>query len=270
MRQRPSQESSLPDPMLSLSYNSSGDPLPGSGIGREPQPRMPDSWCPRNFPFPASANCGADMASREADAEFQQYLMTRLSVVSRLKQAYHRLHHAYEMIGIMERDRDLLRQILRISEARYSVGKAAQQDIFRAQRSSPDGDETAQEQDKSCNREKPKSTPLNRRPNALGGPSPWSRAELSVTLDELWSRLGRRPGHPPRTEDGGAHPTRAQLARKEYYPDYTVSGGYYYMGSMPAMYMARVDFKLPAYFWRKQRAGRGGAGGRRRFREARI
>jgi len=24
---------------------------------------------------------------------------------------------------------------------------------------------------------------------------------------------------------------------------------------MPAMYQARVDFKLPAYFWRKQRAG---------------
>jgi len=27
------------------------------------------------------------------------------------------------------------------------------------------------------------------------------------------------------------------------------------MGSMPPMFMARVDFKMPGYFWRKQRAG---------------
>lgn len=45
------------------------------------------------------------------------------------------------------------------------------------------------------------------------------------------------------------------MARKEYYPDYGLSAGYYYMGSMPPMYMVRADFKLPVYFWRKQRAG---------------
>jgi outer membrane protein TolC len=45
------------------------------------------------------------------------------------------------------------------------------------------------------------------------------------------------------------------LARKEYDPDYTISGGYFNQGGMPPMFQARVDFKLPAYFWRKQRAG---------------
>jgi outer membrane protein TolC len=45
------------------------------------------------------------------------------------------------------------------------------------------------------------------------------------------------------------------LARKEYDPDYTISGGYFNQGSMPPMFQPRVDFKLPAYFWRKQRAG---------------
>ena len=33
-RQRPSQESSLPDPMLSVGYASNGGPLPGQEIGR--------------------------------------------------------------------------------------------------------------------------------------------------------------------------------------------------------------------------------------------
>jgi cobalt-zinc-cadmium efflux system outer membrane protein len=45
------------------------------------------------------------------------------------------------------------------------------------------------------------------------------------------------------------------LARKEYYPDFALNGGYYNMGGMPDMYEFRVDVKLPLYFWRKQRAG---------------
>jgi outer membrane protein TolC len=42
---------------------------------------------------------------------------------------------------------------------------------------------------------------------------------------------------------------RSQLAvdaaRREYKPDFGVTGGYYYMGSMPAMYEFRFDVKVP-------------------------
>jgi outer membrane protein TolC len=44
------------------------------------------------------------------------------------------------------------------------------------------------------------------------------------------------------------------LARKDIYPDYSVTGGYYYMGSMPPMYQVRADVRLPLYYGRKQRA----------------
>jgi outer membrane protein TolC len=44
------------------------------------------------------------------------------------------------------------------------------------------------------------------------------------------------------------------MARKEYYPDFTLNAGYYNMGSMPPMYEIRADVKIPLYFWRKQRA----------------
>jgi outer membrane protein TolC len=43
------------------------------------------------------------------------------------------------------------------------------------------------------------------------------------------------------------------LARKDIYPDYSVTGGYYYMGSMPPMYQLRADVRIPLYFG-KQRA----------------
>src|SRR5690349_22246503 len=44
------------------------------------------------------------------------------------------------------------------------------------------------------------------------------------------------------------------LARKEYAPDYVLSGGYFNQGAMPPMYQVRLDVKLPAWYWRKQRA----------------
>jgi outer membrane protein TolC len=35
-RQRPTQESTLPDPMISVGYASVGNPLPGAGLGTQP------------------------------------------------------------------------------------------------------------------------------------------------------------------------------------------------------------------------------------------
>lgn len=67
--------------------------------------------------------------------------------------------------------------------------------------------------------------------------------------------------------------TALNLARKEFYPDYSVSAGAYSMGSMPAMYEVRVDLKLPVFFWRKQRAAvaeqaSNAAGARRQYEAA--
>ena len=36
-----------------------------------------------------------------------------------------------------------------------------------------------------------------------------------------------------------------EAARKEYKPDFAVTGGYYYMGAMPSMYEVRFDVKVP-------------------------
>ena len=43
-------------------------------------------------------------------------------------------------------------------------------------------------------------------------------------------------------------------ARKEYYPDVTLNGGYYNMGLMAPMFEAKVDFNLPYFTRGRQRA----------------
>ena len=56
-----------------------------------------------------------------------------LSVISRVKQAFFKLQHSDVARDVLERDRDVLKKLLSITEIRYSAGQAAQQDVFKAQ-----------------------------------------------------------------------------------------------------------------------------------------
>ncbi len=256
-RQRPSQESSLPDPMFSLGYNSSGSPRPFAGIGREPLANAGFMFT-QEFPFPGKLKLRGEMAAKEAQAEFERYQAVQLGVVSRLKQAYYRLSYAHTASEVLARSRDLLNKLLRVTEARYSVGKAAQQDVFKAQTQiSILETRLIQLEQERRSREAEINSLLNRPPDSpVARPEELKPRNLIVTLDDLYARarenspmLRRDQKMIERTE------LAVNLARKEYYPDYSLSGGYFYMGSMPPMYMIRADFKLPLYFWRKQRPG---------------
>src|SRR5260370_39963926 len=131
-RQRPSQESSLPDPMLSVGYTANGAPYPGAGLGRDVTSNA-GIMVSQELPFPGKRQLRGEIAAKEASAEYQQYLAVRLNVSARLKQAYHELHHANAAIDFVHRYQELLQNILRISQVRYSVARAAQQDVFKAQ-----------------------------------------------------------------------------------------------------------------------------------------
>ncbi len=256
-RQRPSQESSLPDPMLSVGYTSSGSPRPFAGIGMEPTSNA-GFMVSQEFPFPGKRKLMGEMASKEAAAEFEQYQQTQLKVISQIKQAYHRLHDTYARIAVMEKSRDLLRKFLLISEVQYTVGRAAQQDLFKAQTqlSILETRILRMEQEKRSFAAEINSL-LSRPPDApVAQPVDIGLRGFSLNLDAL---LASARDHAPMLLKDERMIQRSELAvnlaRKEFYPDYTVSAGYFNMGNMPDMYEVRVDFKLPAYFWRKQRPG---------------
>jgi outer membrane protein TolC len=174
----------------------------------------------------------------------------------RLKEAYHELHHAVTAIASVKRSQELLRNFLRISEARYSVGKGAQQDLFRSQaqfaifetqieRYEEDRRSKQIEIDALLNR--PASAPID-------VPEEMAASELRATLDELLAQARANPMLVREAKMVQRSELAGNLARKDYYPDYTLSGGYFNQGSMPPMYEFRVDVKVPVYFWRKQRA----------------
>jgi cobalt-zinc-cadmium efflux system outer membrane protein len=256
-RQRPTQESSLPDPTISLGYNSVGNPLPGAGLGKDVLANA-GVMVSQEIPFPGKLKLKGDMASKEAQAEFQQYQSVQLAVISRLKQAYYRLQYSYAATDLLVRNRDLLEKLLKVTEDRYSVGRALQQDVFKAQtQTSILETRLVKLEQERRSRSAEINSILNRAVGTpVGRPEDVKPKEMPATLDELLAAarrnspmLGRDQKMIERSE------LAVNMARKEYYPDVTLNAGYYNMGSMPPMYEVRADIKVPIYYWRKQRAG---------------
>jgi cobalt-zinc-cadmium efflux system outer membrane protein len=254
-RQRPRQAGALPDPMFSGGYTSNGNPLPGAGLGTNPTSNIGFSVT-QSIPYPGKRPLRENIASKEADAYFEQYQLTQLNVLARLKQAFFRLQHSYAAHEVLDRNREVLRELLRVTEARYSVGKAAQQDIFKMQTQlSMIEAKVLQLEQEHESGEADILSLLDREPGtALARPGEPHVGDLPVTLEELYSHamnnaplLRREQKLIERAE------LSVNLAHKDYHPDYAITGGYYNQASMAPMYTFRVDINVPLWVSRKQR-----------------
>jgi cobalt-zinc-cadmium efflux system outer membrane protein len=254
-RQRVSRESSLPDPTLSVGYQSNGGPLPGQQLGSNPTSNIGFSVS-QEIPYPGKRKLRGEIAAKEAEAEFWQYQAVELNVRSRVVQAFHRLHHTYAALDVLTHGKDLLSEMLRVSEVRYTAGKTAQQDLFKAQTqlSMMETRIIGMQQDQRVAEAEIDSL-LNRRPGSpVAEPTEDEARPMPMTLDEL---LAKAAGTAPEIERKQKTIARSELsvnlARKEFHSDYTVSAGYFNQGSMSPMYQVRVDIPLRLHQEQKQR-----------------
>ncbi len=253
--QRRARESSMPDPVLSVGYASNGGPLPGQQLGSNPTSNIGFSVA-QEIPYPGKRHLRGQIAAKDAEAEFWQYQAVQLSVRSRVVQAAHRLHHTYAAIAIEEHAKAVLSDMLRVSEARYIAGKAAQQDIFKTQTqlSMMETRIIKMLQDRAM-AEAELNSLLNRKPGGpVGEPVSEEVPHPALTVDEILARaletspeLNRRLKMVARGELG------VNLARKDFHPDYTVSAGYYNQGGMSPMYQVRVDVPIRLHAESRQR-----------------
>jgi outer membrane protein TolC len=247
-RQRPAQAGSLPPPTVSLGYTSNGAPYPVAGIGHDVTSNA-GVTISQDMPFPGKQKLRGEIAARQADAEFQEYLAVRLNVVARLKQAYYELHHAVEGIASTMRYQELLQGILRVSEARYAAGRAAQQDIFKAQTQFSILQAQLlryrqEERTKQIEIAALLNRPMSRE---IEPPTDMELGQIPATLQQMLAQVRTAAPLLAREQKNvEARELGANLARRDYYPDYTLSGGYFNQGSMPPMWQFRVDVKLPA------------------------
>jgi len=252
-RQRPAQASALADPTVSLGYSSTAYPWPGAGLGHDVTANIGVTLT-QEMPFPGKRKLRGEIASREADAAFDEYLAVRLSVASRLKQAYHELHHAAVSEAFVGQYQDLLRNIIGVAEARYTVSHAAQQDVFKAQTQfSIFETQLLRYRQQRASKEFEIDELLNR--PAMGHievPLDMAPGNLAVTLEEMLAHARTQApalaGARKMVQRGELAADLAHLDRK---PDYALSGGYFNQGGMAPMWQFRVDVKLPA--WRSRR-----------------
>ncbi len=254
-RQRPTRERSLPDPVLSAGWSSNGGPLPGQQLGSNPTSNI-GVTVSQEIPYPGKRRLRGEIAAQDAEAAFWQYQAVQLGVRSRVTRLYHKLHHAWEAIGILTRSKEGLAQMIHLAEARYTAGKTPQQDIFRAQTqlSMVETRILRMRQDRLA-AEAELNSLLNRKPGSpVGEPTGEDARPLTMTVDELLAKaaatapeLARRKKMIARGE------LSVNLARKDFHPDYTVAAGYYNQGSMSPMYQVRVDIPLRLHAEQKQR-----------------
>lgn len=125
-----SREGALPDPMLVVGPRNlrvdnprlSADPMSGVEV-----------MITQDVPFPGKRSRRAAVATATADTARSEARVTTVGVSLRVRQAYWRLHFAEEAERITEDGVDILDHLLQITRARFSVGQAAQQDVFQAE-----------------------------------------------------------------------------------------------------------------------------------------
>ncbi len=245
------QVQTLPDPRLQLGYQRMPMVPPVVegvmyGIGQE-------------IPFPGKLKLKGEVAQREAERLEQEYLFTHLKLVAALKQVYYDLHFVHKSIDIVEGNKALLTQFEKTAKARYSVGQAAQQDVFRAQV------EISRVLDRLAVLDQQKESLhaainrlLNRPPDGpLGTPEEVHSTLLTLPLQELNRRANEfSPALLATAKSIDRSERSVSLAKRQYYPDFDVTAlGIRNDKINDNGYQIMVGIKIPLFYDTKQKQG---------------
>lgn len=244
-----------PDPTVSVGYmsgflrppffpaSSTADAFRQVGVSQE-------------LPYPGTLALRSRVAATEADTARWSYEDTRVRLIAGLKAAYVEYLLVDRTLAIVQRNKTALEQFRGIAEARFSVGRASQQDVLRAQLElsillarleSLDRDRTILRADINRLLYRPPDTPV-----------PVSDLVVQPPADPVEALRGQAEERFPALKRDEQQINRGQqalaLARKEQLPDFGVSvTTQKSVGGMPWMYGIDFMVKVPIFWQRKQR-----------------
>ena len=252
-RARVPQAGAWPDPKLSLSYG--GNLLPPFTI----MPGDPSSnrqiMAEQEIPLPGKTHLRTQVAATEADAEAFVVDAVARRVTAEVKQAYFDLYFTDQSIRTLRKDRELLEKFEKVAEIRYSVGKAAQQDVLRAQV------ELSKLNERATMIEQSRQT-LTAQINSLrdlvadapiGSPAELRPSVFASSLDDLSSSAQSSfPDLKRQRTMVDGNRLAVDLARKEVRPDFSIGYTYMQRHGMPDMYGITLSTSLPIFRHSKQ------------------
>jgi cobalt-zinc-cadmium efflux system outer membrane protein len=254
------QATSLADPMVMIGYENEGTDSIYS-FNRDTKGMPADSrWMfsvSQALPYPGKLVLKGDMAAR--DAESQKYLIdsARLNTIVRVKELYYDLFLTYTNIDLLKDKAALFVRAEDAALARYAAGMAPQQEVLMAQTEKYmllEREEMFKQKIQSL--EAMLNAALGREVNApLGGrPEKIPYVPYGYGLDELIKMSSEKyPLIKSREKMVGAAQAKVAMARKEFYPDFTVGANYFARSAQfPDMWSLTTTVNVPLYYRKKQ------------------
>jgi outer membrane protein, heavy metal efflux system len=246
-RERAAQADALPDPVLSLGIQNDGF---GEIMIGEMETSFWQVMVSQTFPWPGKRGLRgavADLSVRAVGADAER---ARLSIEAEVRRAYVDLQLARERLALLDRLESLWETSEGLARTRYEAGTGAQSDLLRAQL---ERTRLRQRRFALLAEERGRMQALNR----LRGAPLGAQVETATSLRELPAPALR--DLPDALADAEARSPElaaallgerradraAALARRERFPDVTVSAGVMPRGSLEPMWQAAVSVPLP-------------------------
>lgn len=252
-RHRIPQSKSLPDPMFMFGYQNEGFDRYTYGEMSGAQWMFSAS---QMFPFPGKRSLKGEMAARDMESLEAMHDLLKLRTAARVKELYFDLFLAYRNIDLLQDRRALFVRIEDLTLARYAAGKAMQQEVLMAQTEKYmllEKEEMFKQKIRSLEAMLHAAIGREKGP-PLGRPVDPVYQPFLLDADEaLRMALSHSPEIKARNKMIEAADAKVQMARKEYFPDFTVNASYFKRtGEFKDMWSATTTMNIPLYYKTKQ------------------
>ncbi len=247
------QARALPDPMFMFGYQNEG--FDRITLGEEQGAQGMFSLS-QMFPFPGKRGLKGEMATKDAESLQAMHKAAQLRIVASVKQLYHDLFLAHKNIDILTKLTEYFSRVEDAATARYSSGMGSQQEVVMAQTEKYMllEKEEMQKQKIQALQGMLNST-IGRDVNApLGRPAELVSIQYSFSMEELIEMAkSNSPEIRSRQRMVEAAEAKVKMAKKEYYPDFTLGASYYprTQGFMD-MWNLTATVNIPIFYKSKQ------------------
>lgn len=254
----PAQAGALPDPTVNIEMLN----VPTSSFDlRKEDMTMLGMGISQTIPFPGKLALRERIADQEALAAADSVDEARLRLVSEVKQSWWRLFYYDRALNLLDEADRFYRQLIDIAQTKYKFGKGTQQDVLLAQLDLSNLKNAKLELVSLRHSQ-------NARLNALLDRTPEISVRIPVEAEfklpdivesALQDKaLKMRPLFAQHQKMLDAALSRIDLAKQDFYPDFTIGAGYSIRQNMPTG-QSRSDFasvqlsiNVPLYADRKQ------------------
>jgi len=251
----PIQVSTLPDPELTLQEFTVGGPRPLEGYTTSDFYYTGFGFA-QEIPGPGKLRLRASIAEREADAQHHLAQAFARRVAAGVRRTFYEMFYLAKAVQLLGDTRTILAQVAEVTQERYRVGRAPQQDVTRAQlqMTAVLGEIELKYQQLEHHQAELKSMlgrAIDSPDIAIGEvePSPFALSETRA--QEIAAATAPEVRSARAMDERGDE--SLELARRGYLPDFSL--GYMLQVTGPRQrnyYMLTLGAKVPLYFWRKQ------------------